>query len=55
MGLYACMGRLIPDADYVKAIDQLEDFKLRKGLFGMRAALLRYQTRSLGKCIIDVI
>ena len=49
------MDRLVPNEDYMKVDAQLEDFNLKKGMFGIRAAQLSYKTRSLGKyaCIFS--
>ncbi|XP_028552252.1 uncharacterized protein LOC114580024 [Dendrobium catenatum] len=44
--LYACMDKLISEEDYLKVNDQLEDFHLKKGMFGFRAAQTCYKTRS---------
>ncbi|KAI0528848.1 hypothetical protein KFK09_001391 [Dendrobium nobile] len=46
IGLYACMDRLISEEDYLKVNDQLEEFHLKKGMFGFRAAQACYKTRS---------
>ncbi|KAI0526896.1 hypothetical protein KFK09_002489 [Dendrobium nobile] len=51
-GLYACMDRLISEEDYLKVNDQLEDFHLKKGMFGFRAAQACYKTRSPGMFIV---
>ncbi|KAL0906176.1 hypothetical protein M5K25_024649 [Dendrobium thyrsiflorum] len=45
-GLYAYMDRLISEEDYLKFNDQLENFHLKKGMFGFRAAQACYKTRS---------
>ncbi|KAI0503713.1 hypothetical protein KFK09_014651 [Dendrobium nobile] len=51
-GLYACMDKFISEENYLKVNDQLEDFHLKKGMFGFRAAQTCYKTRSPGMFIV---
>ncbi|KAL0917415.1 hypothetical protein M5K25_012473 [Dendrobium thyrsiflorum] len=45
-GLYAYMDKLVSKGDYLKVNDQFEDFHLKKGIFGFRAAQACYKIRS---------
>ncbi|CAH9086040.1 unnamed protein product [Cuscuta europaea] len=45
-GLYACMERLISDSsDFNQADAQMDEYRYKRGLFGMRAAQNSYKTR----------
>lgn len=47
IGLYNCMERLIKDDETcVKADLQLDEYKYKRGLFGYKASLISYMTRS---------
>ncbi|KAK3225072.1 hypothetical protein Dsin_004934 [Dipteronia sinensis] len=47
-GLSKCMERLIPDpSDFTKVDEQLDEYRYKRGFFGMRAALGSYKTHAL--------